>query len=324
MLVDGKWAAEWQPVQDEDDDGRFLRQVSSFRRWVTANGEPGPEGQEALPAAPGRYHLYIGYTCPWASRALAVRALKRLEDVISVSVVEPVLTEQGWRFGTFPGATGTDPELGARYMHELYTHADSGYTGRATVPVLWDKHEKTIVNNESADIVRILNRSFDAFGDASVNLRPDTLRSDIDALNHRLYDCLNNGVYRAGFATTQKAYDEAVTEVFATLDDIEARLGDGRRFLFGDALTETDIRLFVTLIRFDAAYVTIFKCNLRRIADYPALQGYLRRLLAIEAIGKTVHMDHIKAGYFSIKALNPFGIVPVGPDFANLLPELAS
>jgi putative glutathione S-transferase len=318
MLKDGKWDAEWHPVQDKDEDGRFIRQTSSFRRWITPNGGPGPEGQEACPAETDRYHLYVAYTCPWASRALAVRNLKNLGGIISLSVVEPVLTAQGWRFGSFPGATGADGEIGATYVHQLYSHADSGFTGRATVPVLWDKRQKTIVNNESADIARILNFSFDAFGDASVNLRPEPLLDEISELNSLLYEALNNGVYKAGFASSQHAYEEAVTTVFTTLDMLDRRLEDGRAFLFGDLLTETDIRLFVTLIRFDAAYVNLFKCNLRRIADYPRLQAYLKRLLAIEAIGETVHMDHIKAGYFSIKALNPFGIVPSGPDLSDL------
>lgn len=318
MLRNGVWDADWHPVQNEDGDGRFVRQVSSFRRWITADGGPGPDGQAAFPAEPGRYHLYVAYICPWACRALAVRKLKELDDVISVSVVEPALTEQGWKFGSYPGSTGADTEIGAAYLHELYTHADSGFSGRATVPVLWDKQQKTIVNNESADILRILNASFDAFGNASVNLRPEPLVEEIDELSATVYDTLNNGVYKAGFASSQLAYEEAVASVFATLDLLEKRLGDGRAFLIGDDLTEADIRLFVTLIRFDAAYVNLFKCNLRRIADYPALQAYLKRLLDIEAIRSTVHLDHIKAGYFSIKALNPLGIVPAGPDLSEL------
>lgn len=319
MLRNGNWDADWHPVQSEDADGRFVRQVSSFRNWITANGGPGPEGQQAVPAEPDRYHLYVAYICPWACRALAVRKLKKLDHVISTSVVEPVLTAQGWKFGSYPGATGADTQIGAAYIHELYSHADGDFTGRATVPVLWDKRQKTIVNNESADIMRILNTSFDAFGDASVNLRPGALVGEIDALNDVVYETLNNGVYRAGFASSQLAYEEAVTSVFSTLDLLESCLGDGRALLFGDGLTETDIRLFVTLIRFDAAYVNQFKCNLRRIADYPRLQAYLKRLLKIDAIRETVHLDHIKAGYFSIKALNPNGIVPVGPDLSDLL-----
>lgn len=320
MLIDGKWASTWQPVQNEDEDGRFLRQDSHFRQWVTADGSPGPEGQPALPAEPGRYHLYVAYICPWASRTLMVRALKRLEEVISVSVVEPVLTDQGWRFGSYPGATGPDTEIGAEFIHELYTHSDAGYTGRATVPILWDKRTGTIINNESADIMRMLNRSFDAFGDASVDIRPKDLAERIDGLNRKLYASLNNGVYQAGFATSQLAYDEAVAGVFGALSEMEQRLGDGRAFLFGEQLTDTDIRLFVTLIRFDVAYASVFKCNLHHIVDYPALQSYLRRILAIEAIRETVHFDHIKAGYFSIKALNPLGIVPMGPVLTELYP----
>lgn len=318
MLKNGKWDAEWHPVQDKDDDGRFIRQTSSFRDWVTADGGLGPEGQKGFPAEPGRYHLVVAYICPWACRTLMVRKLKRLEDVISVSIVDPILTEQGWRFGPYPGSSGPDALIGATYMHELYTHSDPHFTGRATVPVLWDKVPGKIVNNESADIVRMLNRSFDAFGDSSVDLRPDDLLDKIEALNLTLYESLNNGVYKAGFASGQDAHGEAVTGVFSTLDSLESRLSDGRPYLCGDRLTESDLRLFVTLIRFDAAYVGLFKCNIRRIADYPNLQAHTKRLYALAGISDTVRMDHIKAGYYSIKALNPTGIVPVGPDLSAL------
>ena len=318
MLKEGKWDADWHPVQDKDEDGRFIRQTSSFRDWVTEKGEAGPEGQIGFKAEAERYHLYVAYICPWASRVLMVRKLKKLEKVITVSVVEPVLTDQGWRFGDFPGATGAEEHIGAVYMHEIYTHADPRFTGRATVPVLWDKKRKTIVNNESADIIRILNSGFDAFGDASVNLRPEDLISEIDALNQILYDQLNNGVYKTGFASSQAAYEEALGGVFQMLDRMEKHLSDGRGYLFGSRLTESDIRLFVTLIRFDAAYVNIFKCNIRQIADYPNLQAFTRRLYAIAAIKETVSIEHIKAGYYSIKALNPSGIVPLGPDLSDL------
>ncbi|MEP3276182.1 MAG: glutathione S-transferase family protein [Stappiaceae bacterium] len=319
MLKDGRWDADWHPVQDKDEDGRFVRQTSSFRNWVTADGEPGPEGQKAETAETGRYHLYVAAICPWASRALILRKLKGLEEAISVSVVKPVLTEQGWQFGDYPGSTGADTHLGAEYMHQIYTHADPKFTGRATVPVLWDKKNRTIVNNESADILRILNQEFDAYGDPSINVRPEAHLDDINTLNEVLYETLNNGVYKAGFASSQVAHEEAVTGLFATLDSLEDQLSDGRDYLFGEVLTETDIRLFVTLIRFDAAYVNIFKCNLRRIADYPYLSAYLKRLFAIPAFSETTRIDHIKAGYFSIKALNPTGIVPVGPDLSELV-----
>jgi len=312
MLVNGAWTGDWQPVQAKDSAGRFVRQTSSFRHWVTPDGAAGPSGDAGYGAEAGRYHLYVALICPWASRCLMVRKLKRLEDAIGVSVVEPVLSDQGWRFGDYHGA-GPDPLHGASYLHELYTHADPRYTGRATVPVLWDKRRDTIVSNESADIVRMLNSAFDAFGDAAVDLYPAGLRSQIDALNADLYGQLNNGVYKAGFASSQVAYEEAVTGVFDMLDRLETRFSDGRRYLFGDLLTETDIRLFVTLIRFDAAYFGLFKCNRRQIADYDCLSAYARRVHALPGIAETVDLDHIKAGYYSIRSLNPFGIVPLGP-----------
>lgn len=317
MLVNGKWAADWHPVQSKDDDGRFIRQTSSFRHWITRDGKAGPTGDDGFAAETGRYTLYVALICPWASRALMVRKLKKLEDVIDVLVVEPTLTEQGWRFGDFPGS-GQDTLLGATYIHEIYTRADPTFTGRATVPVLWDKKHKTIVSNESADIVRMLNSAFDEFGDSSVDLYPQALRKEIDPLNAQLYERLNNGVYKSGFASSQAAYDEAVVGVFGMLHAMEQRLSDGRSYLFGDQLTESDIRLFVTLIRFDAAYHGIFKCNIRRISDYDALSAYTARIFALPGIAETVNLDHIKAGYYSIKALNPSGIVPTGPDLSAI------
>lgn len=312
MLVNGKWQEAWQPVQAKDEKGGFVRQVSSFRNWVTPDGAPGPTGQGGFKAEAGRYHLYVALICPWASRTLIARQLKRLESAVSASVVEPVLTEQGWRFGTYPGST-PDTVNGTTYMHELYTRADAGFTGRATVPVLWDKATGTIVSNESADIVRMFNTGFGALA-SGPDLYPADLAEEIDALNDVIYPGLNNGVYRAGFATTQVAYDEAFATVFATLDMLEERLSDGRAYLLGDRFTETDIRTFVTLVRFDAAYHGVFKCNLRRIADYRHLQAYLERVLALPGVAGTVSIDHIKAGYYSIKTLNPNGIVPRGPD----------
>lgn len=312
MLVNGTWTAKWDPVQAKDAAGRFIRQTSSFRNWITPDGAPGPTGTGGFAAEAGRYHLYVALICPWASRTLMVRKLKRLEDLISVSVVEPFLTDQGWGFGPYPGA-GADPLHGARYLHELYTRADPRFTGRATVPVLWDKRTDTIVNNESADIVRMLGHAFDHLTGPTIDLYPADLAADIDALGAELYDRLNNGVYKAGFASSQAAYDEAVAGVFAMLDSLEARLADGRPWLFGERLTEADIRLFVTLVRFDAAYHGLFKCNLRRIADYPRLSAYVERMLAVPGIAETVDVDHIKQGYYSIRALNPSGIVPAGP-----------
>lgn len=312
MLVDGKWTADWHPVQATDAKGGFVRQISGFRNWVTPDGSAGPTGDGGFKAEAGRYHLYVALICPWASRTLIGRALKKLEDVISVSVVEPALSDQGWRFGDYPGAN-RDELNGATYMHEIYTSADPNYTGRATVPVLWDKERRTIVNNESADILRMLNSGFGAVADGAVDLYPEDLRAEIDALNERIYPQLNNGVYRTGFATTQVAYEEAFAEVFAMLDELEARLEGQTPFLFGTRLTEADVRLFVTLIRFDAAYNGLFKCNLRRLADYPNLSRYVDQMLAIPGIRQTVSIAHIKRGYYSIKALNPTGIVPVGP-----------
>lgn len=310
MLVDGKWVADWQPVQAKDEKGGFVRQTSTFRNWVTPDGKPGPTGEGGFKAEAGRYHLYVALICPWASRTLIGRKLKKLEEVISVSVVEPVMTDEGWRFG--PGAD-RDAVNGATYLHQIYTRADPAVSGRATVPVLWDRKLRTIVNNESADILRMMNSGFGDLADPTFDLYPEGLREKIDELNARIYKGLNNGVYRAGFATTQVTYEEAFREVFASLDELEARLRDGRDYLFGEQLTETDIRLFVTLVRFDPAYHGLFKCNLRRLVDYPRLSAYLERILVVPGVRETVNLDHIKRGYYSIKALNPAGIVPQGP-----------
>ncbi len=311
MLVDGKWNQSWQPVQGVDTKGGFVRRDSSFRNWVTPDGSPGPTGEGGFAAEAGRYHLYVALICPWASRTLMARSLKKLEGAVAVSIVEPELTDQGWRF-----AEGADAVNGAQFMHDLYTRADPHYTGRATVPILWDRTRQTIVNNESADIVRMFNAGFGSLADASLDLYPEDLRPEIDQLNDILYPGLNNGVYRAGFATTQLAYGEAFADVFATLDRLESRLARGGPFLFGARLTETDLRLFVTLVRFDAAYHGLFKCNLRRIADYPGLTAYLDRMLGVPGVRGTVDLGHIKRGYYSVKHLNPTGIVPVGPDLA--------
>jgi putative glutathione S-transferase len=319
MLVDGKWTSDWHPVQATDAKGGFVRQTSGFRHWVTADGSAGPTGEGGFKAEAGRYHLYVALICPWASRTLIGRNLKKLQDVISVSVVEPSISDEGWRFGDYPGAN-RDEINGKSYMHQIYTGADPHYTGRATVPVLWDKHTANIVNNESADILRMLNSGFGDLADNSVDLYPTQLRTEIDALNERIYPNLNNGVYRAGFATTQGAYDEAFADVFKTLEELETRLERKGPFLFGDTVTETDIRLFVTLVRFDAAYYGLFKCNLKRIADYPALSRFLNKMLDVPGVRETVSIDHIKRGYYSIKALNPTQIVPVGPDLPGLAP----
>ncbi len=318
MLVDGKWTADWHPVQATDAKGGFVRQISGFRNWVTPDGAPGPTGEGGFRAEAGRYHLYVALICPWASRTLIARRLKKLEQAISVSVVEPALTDQGWHFGDYPGAD-RDTLNGATYLHELYTRADAHYTGRATVPVLWDKVRKTIVNNESADIIRMFDSGFGPMADDSIQLYPAALRAEIDALNDRIYPMLNNGVYRTGFATTQAAYEEAFGGVFRMLDELEGML-KGKSFLLGDRITEADVRLFVTLVRFDAAYHGLFKCNLRRLADYPRLSAYMMRILDVPGVRETVNIDHIKHGYYSIKALNPNGIVPLGPDLPGLAP----
>ncbi len=317
MLVDGKWTADWQPVQATDAKGGFVRQISGFRHFVTPDGKPGPTGEGGFPAEAGRYHLYVALICPWASRTLIARKLKGLEDAISVSVVEPALTEEGWRFGDYPGAD-RDTLNGATFLHELYSRADAHYTGRATVPVLWDKVRGTIVNNESADILRMLNSGFGALARSDLDLYPADLRERIDELNARIYPRLNNGVYRAGFATTQGAYEEAFADIFGMLDELEVRLAAGGPYLFADRFTEADIRLFVTLVRFDAAYHSLFKCNQRMLKDYPALSDYLCRVLDLPGVRETVNIDHIKRGYYSIRALNPTGIVPVGPDLSAL------
>ncbi|MFC5736863.1 glutathione S-transferase family protein [Sinirhodobacter huangdaonensis] len=310
MLVDGKWVTAWQPVQKADEKGRFVRQVSSFRNWITPDGSAGPTGEGGFAAEPGRYRLYVALICPWASRTLIARKLKGLEALIPVTVVNPTLSDEGWAFGGYPGAE-EDPLFGAQHLHEIYTRADPHVTGRATVPVLWDMKRGVMVNNESADILRMFDTAFEGLAPSDLRLYPADLAEEIDALNARIYDRLNNGVYKAGFASTQAAYDEAVAGVFGMLDELEARL-DGD-YLFGDRLTETDIRTFVTLIRFDAAYHGLFKTNLRQIADYPRLSAYLERMLRLPGVIDTVNMDHITRGYYSIKALNPTGIRPIDP-----------
>src|SRR5690606_22970560 len=311
MLVNGKWTDNWQPVQGTDAKGGFVRQTSSFRNWVTPDGSAGPTGEAGFKAEAGRYHLYVALICPWASRTLIGRKLKGLEEIISVSIVEPELSNEGWRFAM------PDPINGATYMHQIYTAADPQVSGRATVPVLWDRQKNTIVNNESADILRMLNSGFGDLAKNDVDLYPEALRSEIDALNDYIYPRFNNGVYRAGFATTQAAYDEAYADVFEALDTLEKRL-DGQDFLVGNVLTESDIRAFVTLVRFDAAYHGLFKTNLRRIADYPRLQDYMLRILNLPGVRETVDIDHIKRGYYSIKTLNPSGIVPKRPHIPEL------
>jgi len=316
MLVNGRWTDNWHPVQASDEKGRFVRQVSGFRNWITPDGSAGPTGTGGFRAEAGRYRLYVALICPWASRTLIARRLKGLDRLIPVTVVNPTLGAQGWAFGGYDGAE-EDPLFAARHLHEIYTRADAGYTGRATVPVLWDMHQGVMVNNESADILRMFDSAFDGIAPVTPRLYPPDLAPQIDAFAPRLYDLFNNGVYKAGFASTQAAYDEAVAGVFTLLDELEAMLeGD---FLLGNRLTELDIRAFVTAIRFDAAYHGLFKTNLRQVADYPRLSAWLARMLRLPGIRETVKMDHIIAGYYSIKALNPKGIRPAPPAHVSAL-----
>jgi putative glutathione S-transferase len=311
LLVDGRWQDQWYDTAKSG--GRFVRQDSAFRNWVTPDGAPGPSGTGGFRAEPGRYHLYVSLACPWAHRALIFRVLKGLESAIDVSVVHWLMAEQGWSFAAGEGVV-SDPIGVARHLHEVYTRADPLYSGRVTVPVLWDKQSGTIVNNESSEIIRMLNSAFDGVGAKPGDYYPQDLRTEIDGLNERIYATVNNGVYRAGFATTQEAYEEAVAPLFETLDWLEGRLSS-RRFLTGERITEADWRLFTTLIRFDPVYVGHFKCNIRRIADYPRLHAYMQSLFEIEGVAATVNFDHIKRHYYqSHRNLNPSGIVPVGPE----------
>lgn len=311
LLVDGVWKDQWYDTSETG--GRFVRKDSQFRNWVTADGAAGSSGKAGFKAEPGRYHLYVSLACPWAHRTLILRKLKKLEDVISVSIVHHFMGENGWTFLAEDGATG-DTLYGSQNLHQIYTRADSSYSGRVTVPVLWDKQQETIVNNESSEIIRMLNSAFDEWGDASLDFYPERLRSEIDAINAKIYPSVNNGVYRAGFATTQEAYEEAVRELFSVLDELEHRLSRSR-YLAGDRITEADWRLFTTLVRFDAVYVGHFKCNIRRIADYPNLSNYLRDLYQVPGVAETVNFDHIKRHYYgSHESINPTRIVPVGPE----------
>jgi glutathionyl-hydroquinone reductase len=316
LLVDGQWRDAW--YETASTGGRFIRKESAFRNWITIDGAPGPSGTGGFAAEPGRYHLYVSLACPWAHRTLIMRALKGLEDLISVSIVHWRMRERGWTFADGPGVI-PDTVNHAQVLYEVYTTADPHYTGRVTVPVLWDRRQRTIVNNESSEIIRMLNSAFDGVGAKPGDYYPAQWRAEIDAINNRVYDTLNNGVYKAGFATTQPAYEEAVRPLFATLDWLEDKLAR-RRFLLGDRLTEADIRLFTTLIRFDAVYFGHFKCNLRRIADYPNLSAYTRDLYQWPGFAPTVNFEHIKRHYYeSQTTINPSGIVPIGPllDFSQ-------
>ena len=315
MLVNGQWQRDFDPVQGTDEEGGFVRDESRFRHWITPDGSPGTSGDGGFKAEPGRYHLYVALICPWACRTLMARTLKGLEDIISVTVLDPVLTEKVWRFGgrpeCLPGSEA-DPLFSAEYIYQIYLEAKPDYSGQITVPVLWDRQRKTIVNNESSEIIRMFNNGFGELAENDIDLYPEDLQSEIDDLNNRLYHRFNNGVYRAGFATTQVAYEKAAVEVFESMEYLEQRL-QGQNYLVGNRLTEADIRAFVTLIRFDLAYFGLFKINIRQARDFPNLRAYMQRIYQLDGIADTVNEEHIKAGYYSIKALNPTGIVPVGP-----------
>jgi putative glutathione S-transferase len=315
MLVNGKWQTE--ETFPSNERGDFVRRETTFRDWVTRDGSPGPSGRGGFRAEAGRYHLYVSLACPWAHRTLIFRALKRLEDAISVSIVDPFMGDRGWAFAAPDGSLtpGSTPDHlhGSRYLAEVYLKADSEFTGRVTVPVLWDKDTAAIVNNESSDIIRMLNSAFDDVGDASLDFYPAALRAAIDEINSVIYANVNNGVYRCGFARTQTAYEEAFDRMFRTLDDLEARLGRSR-YLTGDRITEADWRLFPTLARFDPVYNGHFKCNLRRLTDYPNLWGYTRELYQWPSVSATVNLAQIKRHYYSSHAsINPTRIVPKGP-----------
>ncbi|KZM49600.1 glutathione S-transferase family protein [Labrenzia sp. OB1] len=313
LLVDGVWKDQWYDTRSTG--GRFVRKESSFRNWITADGSAGPSGTSGFKAEPDRYHLFVSYACPWAHRTMIFRKLKGLEDLVSLSAVQPLMLENGWEFAEI------DPHTGAKFAWHIYVKADPHYSGRTTVPILWDKRENTIVSNESSEIIRMFNTAFDALTGSKQDLYPEDLRKEIDTINERVYHSVNNGVYKSGFATTQSAHEEAVTALFETLDFLEDRL-KRQRYLAGNRMTEADWRLFTTLVRFDAVYVTHFKCNIRRIEDYPALSNYLRELYQVPGVADTVDMTTIKQHYFgSHESINPHRIVPLGPDLDFMRPH---
>ena len=318
LLVEGQWQDQWYDTKSSG--GRFKREDAGFRNWVTVDGSVGPTGSSGFKAEPNRYHLYVSLACPWAHRTTIYRKLKGLEDMISLSVVSPYMGENGWTFEKYPGVIA-DPINHADKLYEVYIAAKPDYTGRVTVPILWDKKTNRIVSNESSEIIRMFNSAFDEVGALPGNFLPADKQAEIDEINTFVYHAINNGVYKTGFATTQDAYEEALFELFAALDNMEARLQD-KRYLTGDTITEADWRLFSTLMRFDAVYVGHFKCNIRRIVDYPNLWGYLRDLYQVPGIADTVNMDHIKTHYYGSHAtINPTGIIPVGPALDFDLPH---
>jgi putative glutathione S-transferase len=310
LLIDGNWSTAWYDTAKTD--GRFVRETASFRNWITPDGTAGPTGEAGFAAESGRYHLYVSHACPWAHRTTIFRHVKQLASHISVSVVHPLMLENGWSFDRDAHATG-DHLLGKNYLHEVYTYGHPKVSGRVTVPMLWDTQTQKIVSNESSEIIRMFNSAFNEITGNHDDYWPAALRRDIENVNQDIYDNINNGVYKAGFATSPAAYEDAVAALFAALDRMEARL-HRQRYLLGAQITEADWRFFTTLVRFDPVYVGHFKCNIRRIADYPALLGYLRDLYQLPGIAETVVMDHIKQHYYqSHPTINPTGIVPTGP-----------
>lgn len=310
MLVDGRWIDQWYDTASTG--GRFVRTTAQFRNWVTPDGSAGPSGEGGFAAQPGRYHLYVSRACPWAHRTLIMRALKGLQDAIGISVVHPYMGDHGWTFEPDDGVIA-DPVGNARYLYEAYLRAKPDYSGRVTVPILWDLQRGTIVSNESSEIVRMLNSAFDAVGAVEGDYAPAERLAEIDAMNAHVYDTVNNGVYKAGFATDQRVYERAVDALFRALDELDEHLG-GQRYLLGERITEADWRLFTTLVRFDSVYHGHFKCNRRRIVDYPNLWGYVRELYQWPGIRETVDLRHVKEHYYrSHPTINPNGIVAVGP-----------
>ena len=318
LLQDGRWVDKWYDTKDSG--GKFVRTSSQFRNWITVDGSAGPTGDAGFKAEPDRYHLYLSLACPWAHRTLIFRTVKGLESIISISVVHWHMSENGWTFKAGEGVV-QDTVNGAENLYQIYTSAKPDYSGRVTVPVLWDKKTKTIVSNESSEIIRMFNTAFDEIGALSGDYYPKGLRSEIDALNDKIYEAVNNGVYKAGFATTQNAYESAVVPLFEMLNWLDAHLAK-RRYLTGYQITEADWRLFTTLVRFDPVYFGHFKCNLKRISDYPNLLGYICDLYQQPGISSTVNMGHIKQHYYrSHETINPNKIVPLGPTVDYSMPH---
>ncbi|WP_444882729.1 glutathione S-transferase family protein [Microbulbifer sp. PSTR4-B] len=318
LLVNGQWKDQWYDTKDSS--GSFKREAAQLRNWITRDGSAGPSGRGGFKAESGRYHLYVSLACPWAHRTLIFRKLKKLEEHISVSVVSPDMLEHGWSFNTDEGSSG-DSLFGYQFLHQLYTRNKADYTGRVTVPVLWDKLQNCIVSNESSEIIRMFNQAFNEISGDTQNFSPEEKQTEIDTINELVYENINNGVYRSGFATTQEAYKEAYTNLFDALDRVESILGQ-KRYLVGEKITEADWRLFTTLIRFDSVYHGHFKCNRQRLEDYPNLSNYVRELYQWPGVAETVNFHHIKRHYyFSHTMINPTQIVPVGPDIDYTIPH---